>query len=65
MFPSLLQKLFGEELPLQRSGFVSVTELVGAMSDAFRLKAEPSGAGQHWMVTGVPDNAPTGVCLRL
>ncbi|XP_056270675.1 tudor domain-containing protein 5 isoform X2 [Pseudoliparis swirei] len=58
--PDEYKKLFGEELPLQRSGFVSVTELVGAMSDAFRLKAEPSGAGQHWMVTGVPDNAPTG-----
>uniref|UniRef100_A0A665TMC5 Tudor domain-containing protein 5 n=1 Tax=Echeneis naucrates TaxID=173247 RepID=A0A665TMC5_ECHNA len=48
--PAEFKKLFGEDLPLSQSGFVSVTELVDAMSDTFHLKPEQGDHGQHLIV---------------
>lgn len=50
------QRLFGEDLPLLQSGFVSVTELVSAMSDAFHLIPAEHDNGQHWIVMDIQDN---------
>uniref|UniRef100_A0A674NEN1 Tudor domain-containing protein 5 n=1 Tax=Takifugu rubripes TaxID=31033 RepID=A0A674NEN1_TAKRU len=62
-FPAFF-RFYGEELPLLQSGFVSVTELVDAMSDTLVLKPAERDSGQHWLVSVVPDSdaLQTGVC---
>ncbi|XP_024909932.1 tudor domain-containing protein 5 isoform X2 [Cynoglossus semilaevis] len=49
--PAEYKKLFGEELPLQQSGFFSVTELLSAMSNIFHLKPAEGDRGQDLRVT--------------
>ncbi|XP_032382039.1 tudor domain-containing protein 5 isoform X2 [Etheostoma spectabile] len=53
--PAEYKRLFGEDVPLQKSGFVSVTELVSAMSDTFHLKPVVDDTGQHWIVMVIND----------
>ncbi|KAM3619635.1 uncharacterized protein V6R79_011119 [Siganus canaliculatus] len=50
--PAEYKRVFGEDLPLLQSGFVSVTELVGAMGDTFYLKPAKS----DWLVVAIPDS---------
>lgn len=63
LFIFTVQRFHGEELPLLQSGFVSVTELVDAMSDTLVLKPAEQDSGQPWLVTVREDSdAPqTGV----
>ncbi|KAK7888600.1 hypothetical protein WMY93_024160 [Mugilogobius chulae] len=52
--PVKYQIMFGEELPVLESGFVSVTELVGAMTDIFHLQADNERGDSHdWTVTEI------------
>lgn len=50
-------------MPLLQSGFVSVTELVDAMSDTLVLKPAEQDSGQHWLVSVIEDSGAlqTGV----
>ncbi|XP_078114778.1 tudor domain-containing protein 5 [Sander vitreus] len=57
--PAEYKSLFGEDVPLQQSGFVSVTELVSAMSDTFHLKPVVDDNGQHWIVMVINDGDNT------
>ncbi|XP_028300438.1 tudor domain-containing protein 5 isoform X2 [Gouania willdenowi] len=54
--PSAYQRLFGEDLPLVQSGFVSTTELVGAMNDIFHLKPSENDGRQDWTITDIQNN---------
>lgn len=60
-----VQRLHGEDLPLHQSGFVSVTELVDAMSDTFDLKAAETDAGQHWIVSLMQDRDVPHTGMRI
>ncbi|XP_068599577.1 tudor domain-containing protein 5 [Brachionichthys hirsutus] len=57
--PTEYKRLFSEEVPLQRSGFVSVTELISAMSDTFHLKPAENDNGTYWIVTCVQESGHT------
>lgn len=60
------QRLFGEDFPLLQTGFVSVTELVSAMSDTLHLKPVV-GNNVDWIVMDMQDcdDAQSGVYVQM
>ncbi|KAF6734454.1 Tudor domain-containing protein 5 [Oryzias melastigma] len=61
--PAHYKKLFDEELPLLENGFVSVTELVGVLTDIFLVKPANDDDKNHLVVMDVNnvDNKQPGV----
>ncbi|KAM9761758.1 tudor domain-containing protein 5 [Menidia menidia] len=53
--PAEYKRLFGEDLPFLQSGFVSVTELIDALSDTFHLKPAEDNNGNHWIILDIQD----------
>ncbi|KAF7202592.1 tudor domain-containing protein 5 isoform X1 [Nothobranchius furzeri] len=53
--PAEYKKLYAEDLPFLKCGFVSVTELIGALSDTFHLKPAEGDNGHHWIVVDLKD----------
>ncbi|XP_008404794.1 tudor domain-containing protein 5 isoform X4 [Poecilia reticulata] len=53
--PAEYKRLFGEELPYLQWGFLSVTELVGALSDIFHLRSAEDNNGNSWIVVDLRD----------
>ncbi|XP_061740013.1 tudor domain-containing protein 5 isoform X2 [Nerophis ophidion] len=56
--PNEYKRLFGEDLPLKENGFVSVIELVDAMSDIFYLQPAEKDSGHHWLVKTIQACTP-------
>uniref|UniRef100_A0A096M2W9 Tudor domain-containing protein 5 n=1 Tax=Poecilia formosa TaxID=48698 RepID=A0A096M2W9_POEFO len=53
--PAEYKRLFGEDLPYLQWGFLSVTELVGALGDIFHLRSAEDNSGNSWMVVDLRD----------
>ncbi|XP_054876280.1 tudor domain-containing protein 5 isoform X2 [Poeciliopsis prolifica] len=53
--PAEYKRLFGEDLPYFQWGFLSVTELVGALSDIFHLRSAKDNSGNSWIVVDLRD----------
>ncbi|XP_077390258.1 tudor domain-containing protein 5-like isoform X3 [Festucalex cinctus] len=61
ILPEEYKMLLGEDLPLKENGFVSVTELVDAMSDVFCLQ-HVDGDGKHdWIIKMIHSEDDPGV----
>ncbi|XP_049585023.1 tudor domain-containing protein 5 [Syngnathus scovelli] len=58
--PEEYKRLLGEDLPLKENGFVSVTELVDAMSDIFDLQYVDGDSQCDWIVKNTTSDAPGG-----
>ncbi|XP_062868852.1 tudor domain-containing protein 5 isoform X2 [Trichomycterus rosablanca] len=48
--PTEYKKMYGEELPLAQCGFLSVTEMVGALSDTFYLQPSTEDGAKHLLI---------------
>lgn len=48
--PTEYQRMHGEELPVSQCGFLSVTEMVGALSDTLSIQRGTDESESHWMV---------------
>ncbi|XP_061681599.1 tudor domain-containing protein 5-like isoform X2 [Syngnathoides biaculeatus] len=56
--PEEYKRVWGEELPLKENGFVSVTELVDAMSDILHLQDTERDDQHDWVVKNIQDGLP-------
>ncbi|XP_064865685.1 tudor domain-containing protein 5 [Oncorhynchus nerka] len=61
--PAEFKRVFGEELPVVQSGFLSTTEMVGALSDTLYLRPMAGDEGNHWVVMDI-QNAPGHTTLQ-
>ncbi|XP_027882495.1 tudor domain-containing protein 5 [Xiphophorus couchianus] len=53
--PAEYKRLFGEDLPYLQWGFLSVTELVGALGDIFHLRSAEDNSGNSYIVVDLRD----------
>ncbi|XP_010869693.1 tudor domain-containing protein 5 isoform X2 [Esox lucius] len=51
--PAEYKRVFGEELPVVQNGFLSATEMVGALSDTLSLRPVAGHEDNHWMVVDI------------
>ncbi|CAM4656885.1 unnamed protein product [Leuciscus chuanchicus] len=54
--PTEYKRMYGEELPVSQCGFLSVTEMVGALSDTFSIQRGADESENHWMVVEFKPN---------
>ncbi|XP_051549316.1 tudor domain-containing protein 5-like [Myxocyprinus asiaticus] len=55
-FPKEYKRMYGEELPLTQCGFLSVTEMVGALSDTFSIQPGTEDGENHWIIVEYKPN---------
>ncbi|KAL1023171.1 hypothetical protein UPYG_G00037270 [Umbra pygmaea] len=51
--PAEYKRVFGVELPVVQSGFLSTTEMVGALNDTLYLRPVAGEQSHHWMVMDI------------
>ncbi|XP_056112478.1 tudor domain-containing protein 5 isoform X3 [Rhinichthys klamathensis goyatoka] len=54
--PTEYKRMYSEELPVSQCGFLSVTEMVGALSDTFSIQRGADESENHWMVVEFKPN---------
>ncbi|XP_076880720.1 tudor domain-containing protein 5 [Brachyhypopomus gauderio] len=54
--PLEYKKVYGEDLPVAQCGFLSVTEMVGALSDTFYLQPGPKHGANHLLIKDLKQN---------
>ncbi|KAG1945749.1 tudor domain-containing protein 5 [Pimephales promelas] len=54
--PAEYKRMYSEELPVSQCGFLSVTEMVGALSDTFSIQRGADESENHWMVVEFKPN---------
>ncbi|XP_061539372.1 tudor domain-containing protein 5-like isoform X3 [Phycodurus eques] len=58
LLPEEYKRLWGEDMPLKENGFVSVTELVDAMSDILQLQHTERDDRHDWIVKNIQGGVP-------
>ncbi|XP_036442878.1 tudor domain-containing protein 5 [Colossoma macropomum] len=62
--PLEYKKMYDEDLPVAQCGFLSVTEMVGALSDTFYLQPGSEEGAKHLLIMELKHDAqPVFVCL--
>lgn len=57
---SHIKKMYGEDLPLTQCGFLSVTEMVGALSDTFYVQPSTEEGAKHLLIMELKPNEQPG-----
>uniref|UniRef100_A0A8C9V670 Tudor domain-containing protein 5 n=1 Tax=Scleropages formosus TaxID=113540 RepID=A0A8C9V670_SCLFO len=60
---SVVQRLFDEDLPVSECGFLSVTEMVGALSDTFYINAQHGLAQEPFVALNPPKKTVDFSCV--
>ncbi|KAF4083195.1 hypothetical protein AMELA_G00137250 [Ameiurus melas] len=62
--PAEYKKMYGEDLPLAQCGFLSVTEMVGALSDTFYVQPSTEEGAKHLLIREFKPNDQPALSLN-
>ncbi|XP_026768295.3 tudor domain-containing protein 5 [Pangasianodon hypophthalmus] len=62
--PTEYKKMYGEDLPLVQCGFLSVTEMVGALSDTFYVQPSTEEGAKHLLIMELKANDQPALSLN-
>ncbi|KAF5898559.1 tudor domain-containing protein 5 [Clarias magur] len=62
--PTEYKKMHDEDLPLAQCGFLSVTEMVGALSDTFCVQPSPEEGAKHLIIMELKPNDQPALSLN-
>ncbi|XP_017332863.1 tudor domain-containing protein 5 isoform X1 [Ictalurus punctatus] len=62
--PTEYKKMYGEDLPLAQCGFLSVTEMVGALSDTFCVQPSTEEGAKHLLIMEFKPNDQPALSLN-
>ncbi|XP_060797328.1 tudor domain-containing protein 5 [Neoarius graeffei] len=62
--PTEYKKMYGEDLPLAQCGFLSVTQMVGALSDTFSVQPSTEEGANHLLIMELRSNDQPALSLN-